>query len=309
MVPVTVTDGSGRFVSGLTADQFELSDEGSRRPLTQFSTERAAVSLGILLDISGSMSSDPKAPATDDARWADTRRALELLVTRLDPRDEVLFAVFNEKVALAAPWTQDHGRILQAFSNVRPAGTTALFSAVSSIVPAFQVAQHERKAMLIISDGQDTTISKVRGFRPIPNKPLTPQQRLETEIYDGNIAARGAIVSATKQVVSKSGAMLYAIGVGTRKGADVNLVNLESLTKDSGGYVEELREPSQIAAAIARVCDDLQAQYLLAFEPTRADGKFHTITVRIKGRGLTARTRTGYMAPAKDEKNEMKPDK
>ena len=75
-VPVTVTDRAGRFVSGLTADEFELTDAGERRTITQFTTERVPVSLGILLDISGSMATDPKARAADDARWADTRRAL-----------------------------------------------------------------------------------------------------------------------------------------------------------------------------------------------------------------------------------------
>jgi Ca-activated chloride channel homolog len=302
MVPVTVKDGSGRFVFGLTADQFELSDDGTRRTLTQFSTDRVPVSLGILLDISGSMSSDPKAALTQDARWADVRRALELLVTRLDPRDEVFFAVFNEKVALAAPWTQDHGRILRAFNSIRPAGTTALFSAVSSIAPAFQLAQHQRKVLLIVSDGQDSRVPTVVSGRPVYKWPPSRDQELQTQIYDRHQGAHKAAVNGVKEAVNKSGAMLYAIGVGTQKGADVNRVNLQSLTKDFGGYVEELREPSEIAGAVARICDDLQAQYLLAFEPARADGKFHTIDVRIKGRRLTARTRSGYMAPAQSQK-------
>ena len=105
-VPVTVTSSAGRFVFGLTRDDFDIRDDGQRRMLTQFSAERVPVSLGILLDISGSMAQDPKGRAADDARWADTRRALELLVSKLDPRDEVLFAVFNEKVALASAWTR-----------------------------------------------------------------------------------------------------------------------------------------------------------------------------------------------------------
>jgi Ca-activated chloride channel homolog len=318
MVPVTVTDGSGRFVFGLTADQFELSDEGNRRPLLQFSTERVPVSLGILLDISGSMLSDSKAEpdgtavrAEHDARWADTRRALELLVTRLDPRDEVLFAMFNEKVALAAPWTQDHGRILRAFDNVRPSGTTALFNAVSSIAPAFQLAHHSRKVILVISDGQDSLVPTMKlGPRPISippgrgSKPDPSQVHAEVQngIYWRQKEIRDRAVGTTQHVLRASGADVYAIGVGTQKGASVNLPNLEDLTTQFGGYIENLRSPSEIAAAVARICDDLQAQYLLAFEPARADGKFHTIEVRIKGRRLTARTRAGYMAPAQKQK-------
>ena len=131
VVPVTVTDRSGRFVFGLTRINSSCPTAASAAPMTQFSTERVPVSLGILLDISGSMATDPKARAADDARWADTRRALELLVQRLDPRDEVLFAVFADKVGLAVPWTRDHGRVTRAFDTLRPGGYTAMFDAVS----------------------------------------------------------------------------------------------------------------------------------------------------------------------------------
>ena len=107
-------------MAGLTADQFEISDAGARHAITQFSVERVPISLGILLDLSGSMASDPKARAAGDARWADTRRALELLVTRLDPRDDVLFAAFADKVGLAVPWTREHARVTRAFDALRP---------------------------------------------------------------------------------------------------------------------------------------------------------------------------------------------
>ena len=121
VVPVTVTDRSGRFVHGLAADQFEISEGGTRRPVVQFSAGRVPVSLGILLDISGSMTESPNARAADDARWADTRHALERLLTRLTAADEVLFAAFSDKVA-AAPWTNDRAAILRGFDLLRPGG-------------------------------------------------------------------------------------------------------------------------------------------------------------------------------------------
>ena len=157
VVPVTVTDRSGRFVHGLTADQFEISEGGTRRPVVQFSAGRVPVSLGILLDISGSMTTGPNAPAADDARWADTRHALELLLTRLTPVHEVLFAAFSDKVA-AAPWTNDHAAILRVIDLLRPGGGTALLDAVKLIAPAFQRARYQRKVLLLISDGNDTSL-------------------------------------------------------------------------------------------------------------------------------------------------------
>ncbi len=292
VVPVTVTDRSGRFVRGLTADQFEVSDRGSRRAIVQFSAARVPVSLGILLDISGSMTQDPNARAADDARWADTRRALELLVTKLDARDDVFFGAFAEKVGVALPWTSEHSRIVRAFDALRPGGRTALFNALRLIAPAFQLARYPPKVLLLISDGQDTSVSSLAIARP-PTK---------SETF-GNLGSsiavnpqREAAIVAARSAIRESEAALYAIGIGTRKGVPVDVATLERLTLDSGGYVEPLREPSAISAAIARICDDLQSQYLLAFEAVSADGKFHPISIKLKDNRLKVRARSGYVA-------------
>jgi Ca-activated chloride channel homolog len=295
VVPVTVTDRAGRFVPGLTADQFDISDAGERRAITQFSTERVPVSLGILLDISGSMVTDPKARAIDDARWADTRRALELLVQRLDPRDEVLFAAFADKVGLAVPWTRDHQRVPSAFDALRPGGYTAFFDAVKVIAPVFQRAEHSRKVLLVISDGRDSLVPRIGGA-PVYRYPLSREQQVQSEIYVRQKALRDTAVGAAKRVVQNSGAALYAIGMGTGKGAYVDVINLESLTADSGGYVEAINEPSEITSAVARIFDELQSQYMLAFEPARADGKYHDISVTTTNRDLRVRARAGYEA-------------
>ncbi len=294
VVPVTVTDRSGRFVPGLTVDQFAISDAGVTRPITQFSAERVPVSLGILLDVSGSMAQDPKARAADDARWADTRRSLELLITKLDPRDDVLFAAFSERVGLAVPWTPDHRRVLRAFDALKPGGRTGLFNAVTLIMPAFQLARHQRKVLLLISDGQDTSVEK-----QAPPRPLTRADILGGGAPMGpsglNPQREVAIINAT-HAISGSDAALYAIGIGTRKGAPVDVATLERLTLESGGYVEPLRDPADISAAVARICDDLQSQYLLAFEPAEADGKFHPLSIKLKDSRFKVRARAGYVA-------------
>jgi Ca-activated chloride channel homolog len=298
VVPVTVTDRSGRFVTGLTGADFELSDAGVRRDVTQFSTEHVPVSLGILLDISGSMATDARARALDDARWADTRRALELLVERLDPRDEVLFAAFADKVGLAVPWTREHERVPLAFNTLRPGGYTAMFDAVRLISPAFHRAQHARKVLLVVSDGRDSLVPHVRG-NPVNPSGLTREQKVQAEINRRQQALRDAAVGAAQSVIKTSGASLYAIGMGTGKGAYVDVENLEILTADSGGYVEAISEPSEISAAVARMFDELQSQYMLAFEPSQADGKYHEITVTTRNRDLRVRARAGYEAATK----------
>ncbi len=295
-VPVTVTDRSGRFVPDLTADQFMISDGGVGRTITQFTTERVPVSLGILLDISGSMATDPKARVADDARWADTGGALELLVQRLDPRDEVLFAVFADKVGLVVPWTRDHQRVPRAFRTLRPGGYTAMFDAVKLIAPAFQRAGHGRKVMLVITDGRDSLVPKISGNPPPVFRGGTREQQMHVEIYNRQKTLRDLAVGATQRAVTNSGAAVYAIGMGTGKGAYVDLQNLESLTGDSGGYVEDIKDPSEITAAVARIFDELQSQYMLAFEPADADGKYHEISVTTQNRDLRVRARAGYQA-------------
>lgn len=295
VVPVTVTDRSGHFVSGLTAADFDLSDGGTRRDITQFSTERVPVSLGILLDISGSMATDAKTRALDDARWADTRRALELLVQRLDQRDEVLFAAFADRVGLAVPWTRDHQRVSRAFNTLRPGGYTALFDAVKLIAPAFQRAEHARKVLLVISDGRDSLVPRLSSA-PVYRYPLSREQQVQMEIHSRQRALRDTAVGAAQQVVKRSGAALYAVAMGTGKGAYVDLENLESLTANSGGYVEAINDPAEITAAVARVFDELQSQYILAFEPAHADGKSHEISVTTKNGDLRVRARAGYEA-------------
>jgi Ca-activated chloride channel homolog len=296
VVPVTVTDRSGRFVPGLTPDQFELSDGGSRRAITQFSAERVPVSLGILLDISGSMATDAKARALDDARWADTRRALELLVQRLNLNDEVLFAAFSDKVGLAVPWTRDHQQVTRAFNGLRPGGYTAMFDAVRLIAPAFQRAEHARKVLLVISDGRDSLVPRITTGVMASSTPRSREQQVQQEILQRQQALRDAAVGGAQRVVNASGAAVYAIGMGTGKGAYVDLINLETLTADSGGYVEDISEPSEITAAVSRIFDELQTQYMLAFEPVQSDGKYHEIQVTMKNRDLRVRARAGYQA-------------
>lgn len=298
VVPVTVTDRSGRFVTGLTADQFEIRDSGERRAVVQFSTERVPVSLGILLDISASMATDVKARALDEARWADTGRALELLVDRLDPRDEVFFAPFSDKVGLAVPWTRDHQQVTRAFKTIRPGGYTALFDAVRLIAPVFEKAAHARQALLVISDGRDSLVPRLTS-RIVPSStPLSRAQQVQLEILQRQQVLRDAAIGAAQAAVKKSGAALYTIGMGTGTEASVDRQNLETLTGDSGGYVEAISHSSEILAAVSRMFDELQSQYVLAFEPAHADGRYHEIEVTHTNRDFLVRGRTGYQAAA-----------
>ena len=296
LVPVSVTDQNGRFIHGLTSDHFEISEGGTRRAVKQFSADRVPVSLGILLDISGSMTEDPKIRADERARWADVRRALALLLTRLDAADEVFFAAFNERVA-AGSWTHDHIALLREFDALRPGGGNALLDAVPLIVPTFELGRYQRKVLLLITDGNDAN-KLTPSVRPsYPSDIAPPEHEPLNVLGDSRESLRQRRLSTAKSAVRRSDVTLYAIGIGRRKREPVDTVLLEGLTTESGGYVEPLRDPTEIAAAVARICDDLQSQYLLAFAPGQADGKYHSINVRTKDRRLRVRARAGYVAP------------
>ena len=293
LVPISVTDRNGRFVRGLTSDQFQITDGGTPRAVKQFSAERVPISLALLLDISGSMAQDLEGRVADAARWADTRRAIELLLTRLGAEDEVLFAVFNEQVK-ASPWTQEHRSVLGTFDMLHPGGGTAVLEAVKQIASVFQTARHQRKVILLISDGNDT---QTPAGDLLPSLPYEIGSHIENTMGESRRRLlRERAMQASRNAVRGSDAALYAIGIGTRSGVPVDINLLNGLTDESGGYAEPLRRPSEIAAAVARICDDLQSQYLLTFESAHADGKYHRIRVSTKDTRLKVRTRAGYVS-------------
>jgi VWFA-related protein len=169
---------------------------------------------------------------------------------------------------------------------------------------------HQRKVLLLISDGQETSIGGEAPPQVIVEPPRPPGR--------GNLAQHGrcpsgasgrinpqreSLIIAAKDAIFRSDASLYAIGIGTRKGAPVDTITLSRLTLDSGGYVESLRDPADISAAVARICDDLQSQYVLTFEPAHADGKFHPISIKLKSGGHRVRARAGYVAAARNPTN------
>src|SRR5688500_8583295 len=239
------------------------------------------------------MAQNLEARVADDARRADTRRAIEHLLVRRSDEDELLFAVFNEQVK-ASPWTQEHRKILGTFDVLHPGGGTALLEAVKQIASVFQTARHQRKVILLISDGNDT---KTPAGDLVPSLPYEIGSRIENTMGESRRRLlREVAIQGARDAVRKSDAVLYAIGIGTRSGVPVDISLLEGLTKESGGYTEPLRSPSQIAGAVERICDELQSQYVLTFEPGHNDGKYHQIRVRTKDTRLKVRARAGYTA-------------
>jgi len=143
---VTVTDIYGRFVSGLSKNAFSIFDEKSQRDITFFSDEDAPVSVGILFDVSGSMSGDKVHRARD---------ALAHFIQTSHDRDEYFLIGFNSRAQLLMDRTRDGQAVLDKLTFVQTKNNTALYDACYLGVERVQRGTHPKRALLLISDGQD----------------------------------------------------------------------------------------------------------------------------------------------------------
>jgi VWFA-related protein len=297
-VTTTVTDDSGRFVSGLRKEDFTLYDNGAKQEVTYFSNERLPVSLGILLDASGSMTSDKMA----FARAAIDRFIYDLL----DKDDELFFVEFANSPRVTQSWTTDRRLISRAVGRVNPSGGTAMYDAVDESLEMASAGQNRKKALLVISDGNDADSSiTVAALR---------QHIRESEVLvyalgvDGT--SRGSRTVTQPPPVQLPIPIPFPfprgkrpvfpqISIGSRNSTDqrVNADALRQMTDDTGGRTEIVRGFDGLDAATARIADELSKQYSLGYVSSgEKDGRWHSIRVEVRDRRLTVRARRGYVA-------------
>jgi Ca-activated chloride channel family protein len=309
-VNVTVTDRSGRFVSGLTQDDFAVYDDSRPQEITHFSAERVPVSLGITLDTSGSMAGEKM----DSARDALDRFLLELLA----PEDDVFLMRFGASPELVQDWTDNKELVSRRLARVNPSGGTAMYDAVAEAVPISQGGAHRKRAVLIVSDGNDTNSrtsvgqlkqmirdtellvyavgidgqSETAFGRPRSTPPMMPPPRFPFPFPGGSGRGRG---SPWPQGPGTGGG--GRMGGGWGGDERVNVGALRELTDDSGGRTEIVRSARDLEPATASIADELSKQYYIGYpEPGHADGRWHTIRVELNNPAYTVRARRGYMA-------------
>jgi Ca-activated chloride channel family protein len=153
LVPMTVTDPMNRLVTGLEADNFQVFDNNTGQTIKSFSTEDAPVTIGVVFDLSGSMSS----------KFARARRALTEFLRTSNPQDEFFVVAFNDKPAVIVDYTSDVDDVEARMVMLHPENRTALIDAVYLAVDKLKDAKYERKALLIISDGGDNRSRYTEG--------------------------------------------------------------------------------------------------------------------------------------------------
>ena len=294
----TVTDARGRFVPELEKDDFLVYEDGELQTVSHFSNERVPVSLGIVLDTSGSMEGEKMGAARD---------ALDrFLYDLLGPEDEIFIYRFSYQPTLVHGWTTDRDSLSRAMRSIRPRGGTALYDAVAEAVPMAEEGRHRKKAVVIISDGNDT--NSETDERDV----LHLIRETEVLVYAIGIDGRGRSgvrigspqpripIPLPFPVPGRRGptSRPWPGGGRTSPGDDrVNVSALRDLTDDSGGRTEIVRDPQDLEPATASVADELSKQYYLAYPaPGHADGRWHAIEVEVRNARHRVRARRGYVA-------------
>ncbi|MDX6557259.1 MAG: Ca-activated chloride channel, partial [Blastocatellia bacterium] len=244
---VTVTDIYGRFVSGLGKNAFSIFDDKSQQDITFFSDDDSPVSVGILFDVSGSMSGDKVRRARD---------ALSHFVQTSHDRDEYFLIGFNSRAQLLMDRTRDGNAVLDKLTFVQTKNNTALYDACYLGVERVQRGTHPKRALLLISDGQDN------------NSRYT--------------------FNELRRVLKESDVVLYAIGIlgGSDAGSSLGMEGqgiMDELAGVSGGKAFYPRSAAEMDDIFEQIALELRHQYSIGYRPPNftSDGKWHRIKVKV----------------------------
>ena len=303
-VTVTVSDASGRFVSGLTQGDFVVYEDDQVQAVTHFNAERVPVSLGIAVDTSGSMAG---------TKMQEAQGALDkFLYELLDQRDEIFLYRFSNYPALLQDWTTDRQLLTRALGRLTANGGTAMYDAVADAIPLAQKGQNRKKALLVISDGNDTS----SRTSIVPLKQIIRES--EVLVYAIGIDGEGETTFRTPPPPrvpmpvpfpfpprgGRGGYPPPPTGGGTggwqrggRNDDRVNVAALRDMTDDSGGRTEIIRNARDLNPSTASIADELSKQYYLGYPSTgKKDGRWHDIRVEVRNKLYRVRARRGYVA-------------
>ena len=270
---VTVQAPDGSIVRGLEKDDFVIYDEEAPQDVAVFSAEPAPISVGVLIDTSGSMTGERMAAAT---------RAADALGRSLQPGDQWSISTFDSMRRTMITWRPYHPGIVNSLRAMPTSGSTELFKAVTEMVPHMKDTRHRKRAMLLMTDGIDNSI--IAASRDGRGDPFEAPGPLES--------------SAKAQAALREGAvLLYALGINVagRAGA-VHVPSLQRLAEPTGGSVIIASTMREVEAAAQRMAEELRQQYTLGFYPQNAGGQtYHRLRVMTRHPDHRVRTRAGYL--------------
>jgi VWFA-related protein len=262
LIPVTVTDGSGRVVAGLEKEHFTLFENSTQQSITHFASEDAPVSIGIVFDASDSM-----AP-----RLHKALESLNALLNNANPADEFFLVRFSTQATLVAPMAKGTDEIRQAVSMLQVGGSTALLDGVRLAMTEMHHAHYVRKAIIIISDGEDN--------------------------------CSHWSVRELKEWVREQDVLIYAIGItGPADALNSGAALLTEIANQTGGRMFQVNKLKQLPDIAATIGGWLRKQYILGYVPADSlkDGSYRKVQLKVdRPKGfprLHAVWRQGYYAP------------
>lgn len=266
LVNVTITDPLNRLVTGLEKEHFVVLEGNQPQQIRHFSSEDAPISLGVIFDLSGSMKN----------KIEKAREAVVQFFKTANVQDEFFIVTFADKPETLAEFTQSIEEIQGKLILAVPEGRTALLDAIYMAVNRMRDARHNKKALLIISDGGDNR-----------------SRYTESEI---------------RSLVKEADVQIYAIGVFDLFPSTPEEKNgpamLASITDVTGGRTFTISSPNDLADVATKIGIELRNQYVLGYRPNnpQRDGKWRKIKVKLsppKGLPpLQVYAKSGYYAPA-----------
>jgi Ca-activated chloride channel family protein len=269
---VTVQAPDGSIVRGLTKDDFLIYDEDAQQDVAIFSAEPAPISVGILIDTSGSMTGE---------RMAAAIRAADALGRSLQPGDLWSISTFDNIRRTMIGWRPYNAGVVNSLRAMPTSGSTELFKSVADMVPYMKETPHRKRAMLLMTDGVDNSIIAASRDSGDPFEAPGPR----------------AASAKTEDALRAGEVLLYALGINVagRAGA-VHVPSLQRLVEPTGGTVLIASTIREVESEAQRVAEELRQQYTLGFYPKDAgDQSYHRVRVTTRHPDYRVRTRSGYL--------------
>jgi Ca-activated chloride channel family protein len=270
----TVLDNKGRMVNGLKEGDFKVYEEGVLQKLSVFSHADIPVTMGIIIDDSGSMRT----------KRASVNAAALTFVKTSNPQDQVFVVNFNDNYYLDTPgdFAQNMEELKSALDKIDSRGGTALYDALMASIDHLRLGNRDKKVLLVITDGEDNE------SRYTLEELLRSAQKSNVVIY-----AIGLLGD------EEPGGLFKMKGGEAKRAAKA----LKELTHATGGQAYFPKSLNQVEDTCVQIAHDIRNQYTLAYYPTNAakDGTYRTVRVQAfspeNHHALEVRTKTGYFAP------------
>jgi Ca-activated chloride channel homolog len=277
LVPVAVTDHNGKTIQGLSAHNFTLFDDQVSQPIVSFSNDDAPCSVGVILDISGSMRN----------LLGAAKQIAHSFLSTANPQDEFLLLTVSTEPEAVAGFSKDIGELEKAVDVTKTGGLTSLIDTVYLGLHRMRSSRNPRRALLIVSDGMDnhSRYSKSELLRVA----LEADVQIYTIAFDNPAAAAGNTIPFRPALIRKPGDQSEE-----RQGLSL----MEDLANKTGGLHFRVQNPVEANEAAEKAARAIREEYVLGYQPrdSGSSGKWHRIRVKADVPHVSVYARNGYYA-------------